>query len=48
MKQMKISIEYLLQRRFIIDSLSKAKKNAEAIKSELYSDILHADSILIN
>ncbi len=35
-------------KRFIIDSLSKAKKNAEAIKSELYSDILHADSILIN
>ncbi len=35
-------------KRFIIDSLSKAKKNAEAIKSELYSDILHADSILIH
>ncbi len=33
-------------KRYIIDSLSKAKKNAEAIKSELYSDILHADTIL--
>ncbi len=35
-------------KRFIIDALTKAKKNAEAIKSELYSDILHADTILIN
>ena len=34
-------------RRFILDALSKARKNAEAIKSELYSDILHADTILI-
>ena len=34
-------------RRYIIDALSKARKNAEAIKSELYSDILHADTILI-
>jgi alkylation response protein AidB-like acyl-CoA dehydrogenase len=34
-------------RRYILDSLSKARKNAEAIKSELYSDILHADTILI-
>ena len=34
-------------RRFILDALTKARKNAEAIKSELYSDILHADTILI-
>ncbi len=34
-------------RRYILDSLSKARKNAEAIRSELYSDILHADTILI-
>jgi alkylation response protein AidB-like acyl-CoA dehydrogenase len=34
-------------RRYILDSLSKARKNAEAIKTELYSDILHADTILI-
>ena len=34
-------------RRYIVDALSKARKNSEAIKSELYSDILHADTILI-
>lgn len=34
-------------RRYILDALTKAKKNAEAIKNELYSDILHADTILI-
>lgn len=34
-------------RRYILDALTKARKNAEAIKNELYSDILHADSILI-
>ncbi len=34
-------------RRYILDALSKARKNAEAIKSELYSDILHAHTILI-
>ncbi len=34
-------------RRFILDALTKARKNAEAIKNELYSDILHADTILI-
>lgn len=34
-------------RRYILDALSKARKNSEAIKSELYSDILHADTILI-
>ena len=34
-------------RRYILDALTKARKNAEAIKNELYSDILHADTILI-
>ena len=34
-------------RRYILDSVSKARKNAESIKSELYSDILYADTILI-
>ncbi|MBZ0200961.1 MAG: acyl-CoA dehydrogenase family protein [Ignavibacteriaceae bacterium] len=34
-------------KRFILDSLAKARKNAESIKNELYSDILYADTILI-
>ncbi|MGE5810752.1 MAG: acyl-CoA dehydrogenase, partial [Ignavibacteria bacterium] len=34
-------------RRYIVNALAKAKNNAESIKSELYSDILHADQILI-
>ncbi len=34
-------------RRYILDSLAKARKNTESIKNELYSDILHADTILI-
>ena len=34
-------------RRYILDALTKARKNDEAIKNELYSDILHADTILI-
>ncbi len=34
-------------RRYILDSLAKARKNYESIKNELYSDVLHADSILI-
>ncbi|MFO7446043.1 MAG: acyl-CoA dehydrogenase family protein [Ignavibacteriaceae bacterium] len=34
-------------RRFILDSLSKSRKNWEAVKNELYSDLLHADVILI-
>ena len=33
--------------RYIISSLANAKKNAESIKSELFSDLLHADEILI-
>jgi alkylation response protein AidB-like acyl-CoA dehydrogenase len=33
--------------RYIINSLAGARKNAESIKDELFSDILHADKILI-
>ncbi len=34
-------------RRFILDAVAKAMKNQETIKSELYSDVLHADTILL-
>ena len=34
-------------RRYILDAIAKARKNAESIKNELYSDILYADTILI-
>jgi len=33
-------------RRFVLDALAKAMKNQETIKSEIYSDVLHADTIL--
>jgi len=33
--------------RYIVTSLANAKKNAESIKNELFSDLLHADEILI-
>jgi 3-(methylthio)propanoyl-CoA dehydrogenase len=33
--------------RYIITSLANAKKNAETIKNELFTDLLHADEILI-
>lgn len=33
--------------RYIINSMSNARKNAEAIKNELFSDLLHADKILV-
>lgn len=36
-----------IARRFAKDSLAKARKNYEDIRSELYSDVLHADTILI-
>ncbi|HLP16967.1 MAG TPA: Acyl-CoA dehydrogenase C-terminal domain-containing protein, partial [Bacteroidota bacterium] len=32
--------------RYIVKSLANARKNAEAIRSELFGDILHADRIL--
>jgi len=33
--------------RYIIESLANARRNAENIKNELFTDILHADKILI-
>ncbi len=33
--------------RYIINSLANAKKNTDTIKNELFTDILHADEILI-
>ena len=33
--------------RYIINSLANARKNAESVKAELFSDILHADKILV-
>jgi hypothetical protein len=33
--------------RYIIGSLANARKNSESIKAELFSDLLHADEILI-
>lgn len=33
--------------RYIINSLANARRNSENIKSELFSDILHSDKILI-
>lgn len=32
--------------RYIINALANARKNSESIKSELFSDIMHADEIL--
>ena len=32
--------------RYILDALAKARKNVEAIKSGVFSDLLHADTIL--
>ncbi|MFA7360411.1 MAG: acyl-CoA dehydrogenase family protein [Candidatus Kapaibacterium sp.] len=33
--------------RYIITSLANAKKNSDTIKNELFSDLLHADKILV-
>ncbi|TAK51063.1 MAG: acyl-CoA dehydrogenase [Bacteroidetes bacterium] len=33
--------------RYIVNSLANARKNSEAIKNELFSDLLHADKILV-
>jgi len=33
--------------RYILNSLSNARKNSESIKNELFSDLLHTDKILI-
>jgi hypothetical protein len=32
--------------RYILNAVANARKNAESIKNELFSDILHADKIL--
>jgi 3-(methylthio)propanoyl-CoA dehydrogenase len=34
--------------RYILDSLASARKNAETIKSDMFSDLLHTDKILIH
>ena len=41
------SHKVFIANRFIISCVAKARKNAEAIKNEQFSDILHADEILI-
>ena len=41
------SRKVFIANRYIISSVAKARKNAEAIKNEQFSDILHADEILI-
>ena len=32
--------------RYILNSLANARRNAESIRSEVFSDLLHADKIL--
>lgn len=44
----KDSRKVFIANRYILSGLAKARKNAESIKSELYSDLLHADKILLN
>ncbi|HEM48649.1 MAG TPA: acyl-CoA dehydrogenase [Caldithrix sp.] len=41
------SRKVFIANRYIISSVAKARKNAESIKNEQFSDILHADEILI-
>jgi alkylation response protein AidB-like acyl-CoA dehydrogenase len=41
------SRKVFIANRYIVSALSKARKNAEAIKNEQFSDLLHADEILI-
>ncbi len=41
------SRKVFIANRYIISSIAKARKNAEAIKNEQFSDILHADEILM-
>lgn len=41
------SRKVFIANRYIISSIAKARKNAEAIKNEQFSDILHADEILV-
>jgi len=41
------SAKIFIANRYIINSLANARKNAASIKNELFSDILHADKILV-
>ena len=41
------SRKVFIANRYIISAAAKARKNAESIKNEQFSDILHADEILI-
>jgi len=41
------SRKVFIANRYIINALANARKNAESIKNELFSDILHADKILV-
>jgi len=36
-----------IARRYVLKSLAEARKNAESIKSEVFSDVYHADKILV-
>lgn len=41
------SKKVFIANRYIINSLANARKNAASIKNELFSDLLHADKILV-
>jgi alkylation response protein AidB-like acyl-CoA dehydrogenase len=41
------SRKMFIANRYILNSVSNAHKNAESIKNELFSDLLHSDKILI-
>jgi alkylation response protein AidB-like acyl-CoA dehydrogenase len=41
------SRKMFIANRYILNSVSSAHKNAESIKNELFSDLLHSDKILI-
>lgn len=43
----KESRKVFIANRYIITAAARARQNAEAIKNELFSDLLHADEILI-
>ncbi len=41
------SRKFFIANRYIISALAKARRHADAIKNEQFSDLLHADEILI-
>ena len=41
------SRKVFIANRFIIGASAKASRNAEVIKNDAYSDLLHADEILV-